>query len=340
MYVPSRILSFGGGLGLVLRLLALMAAGVAALALLGSASASQLIDRNATNVRIAVDTRGRALLTYVADGKLRHVLVVGKAVNALPPAQGARQLSLRVDYGGGWGLYHKSVWASFPNACKPYDGPQLAWFVTGCEAPDGTYWALQSFPQALPDLGYYPWTTAQKAVWLELSHFSGPLPKLEVSQDWVYDGRFNEVFGRYTYLGNPVHGFGTTSVGAPTDSFGRLIYLDTYDAAAYGPGWRRENSFVPHKPSGIFCYGFFGFDPTKGGYQYPPRETALRAPGVGTRYRITAQGPGLLPDVSWEGSPLPAFDKTNSQDVALQSQMTSQLFALANGDKSCNGGHF
>src|SRR5581483_4305722 len=52
---------------------------------------------------------------------------------------------------------------------------------------------------------------------------------------------------RLTYDGPPVHGYGTTQRGAPTDGFGRLIYLDTYNSV-YGEGWRRENSFVAHNP--------------------------------------------------------------------------------------------
>ena len=88
--------------------------------------------------------------------------------------------------------------------------------------------------------------------------------------DWVYNGRFQDLFGRYTYRGTPVYGYGTTRYGAPTDGFGALIYLDTYDSV-YGPGWQRENSFVSHNPTGAFCYGFYPFDPTKGGYAHPPR---------------------------------------------------------------------
>ncbi|MBV8080641.1 MAG: hypothetical protein JO186_09760 [Actinobacteria bacterium] len=310
------------------------------LAVAGPAGASLLIDRNATDVKIEVDKQGRALLLYNADGLSRHVLVVGKGINALPPTKGAKQTTLTVDYGGGWGLYHQTTWKTFTNECKPYTGPKLAWFVAGCTAPDGSYWALQDFAQPLPDLGYDPWTPQQKAVWLELSHFNTALPQLEVYQDWVYGGKFDEVFGRYTYLGKPIYGFGTTSVGAPTDSFGRLIYLDTFNSPAYGPGWHRENSFVPHNPSGIFCYGFFGFDPTKGGYIHPPGQTAFRQPGVGSQYRITAEGPGLMPDVEWTGTALGPFDATNQQDVQLQQQMDQKLTQIANGDKSCNGGHF
>jgi hypothetical protein len=87
-----------------------------------------------------------------------------------------------------------------------------------------------------------------------------------------------------------VFGFGTTRHGVPTDGFGRLIYVDTCNSA-YGPGWKRENSFVPHNPTGAFWYGFFTFDPTKGGYRHPPAWTARRGPGTGEQYRITAGGP-------------------------------------------------
>src|SRR5207249_3647623 len=82
---------------------------------------------------------------------------------------------------------------------------------------------------------------------------------IEAYTDWIYGGRFHDIFGRLTYRGNPVYGFSTTRYGAPEDGYGRLLYLDTYDSA-YGPGWRRENSFVAHNPTGVFCYGFYPFE--------------------------------------------------------------------------------
>jgi hypothetical protein len=302
----------------------------------GPALGSQLIDRSATDVRMAVDARGEALLTYRAEGQLKHVLAWG-AINALPPSAGGRQVRFSLDYAGGWGKYHTDYWQSFRNTCRPYTGPAIPWFVTGCTAPDGSYWAVQSFPQPLPDLGFAPWTEAQQATWLELSHWRGPLAQLSVHQDWIYDGRFNELFGRLSYGGTPVHGFGTTRYGAPTDSFGRLIYLDTFDSA-YGPGWRRENSFVPHKPTGAFCYGFFPFDPTRGGYEHPAGETGSRGPGVGTQYRLTAEGPGVTPDVSWQGKALAPFDASNPADATYEQGMTRLLLGLLGADTSC-GGH-
>jgi hypothetical protein len=309
---------------------------VVALTASAPALGSQLIDRNATGVRIAVDARGEALLTYHAEGQLKHVLAWG-AVNALPPSPNAQQVKFKLDYAGGWGKYHSVYWQSFKDECKRYAGPPIPWFVTGCTAPDGSYWAVQAFPQPLPDLGFAPWTTQQQATWLELSHWTGPLAKLTVAQDWIYDGRFNELFGQLTYDGQPVHGFGTTRYGAPTDGFGRLIYLDTF-GSVYGQAWRRENSFVPHKPTGAFCYGFFPFDPTKGGYEYPPGQTAMRGPGIGSEYRLTAEGPGVTPDVSWQGKALEPFDANNAADASYEQGMTRLLLGMLGPDRSC-GGH-
>ncbi len=161
------------------------------------------------------------------------------------------------------------------------------------------------------------------------------MAQLETGMGWVYGGRFEQLFGRYTYLGQPVHGFGTTRYGAPTDGFGRVIYLDTLDSV-YRQGWRRENSFVAHNPTGAFCYGFYPFDPTKGGYVHPPGQTALRGPGVGAKYRLFAEGPGVTPDVATTVSGLHSYNARDPQDVALQAEASSQLASY--GDKSCLAG--
>ena len=173
------------------------------------------------------------------------------------------------------------------------------------------------------------------ANWLEVSHWTGELAKLELGSNWVYSGRFESLFGRITYLGNPVYGFGTTRYGAPTDGFGILIYLDTFNST-YGSGWRRENSFVPHNPTGVFCYGFYSFDPTTGGYKHPPGQTARRGPGTGEKYRLTASGPGVTPNIATILPGLHAFDRTSQADAALQDQQSQLLRSW--GDRQCNAG--
>ena len=303
------------------------------LALPGAASAAQLIDRNASNVHIATNAKGEALLTYTKGGVAKHILIWG-AINALPPTAGGHQAKFSLDYAGGWGKYHTQYWKVFKGGCARYDGPAIPNMVAACKASDGSYWAAQEWPQPLPDLGFAPWTPELRAQWLEVSHWSGALPTLEVHMGWVYQG-YQQIFGRYLYNGMPVFGFGTTSVGAPTDNFGRLIYLDTHNSV-YGSGWHRENSFVPHNPTGAFCYGFYPFDPTKGGYKHPAGANARRGPGTGEQYRITASGTGVLPNVAATIPGLHPFDRGNPEDVTLQTAAANLLRSF--GDQSCTAG--
>ena len=320
---------------LTARLLTAAACVAAAAVLAGPAAASQLIDRNASGIKLAVNKKGYALLTYHARGRLRHVLAWG-AINARPPSRKIQQFQFRLDYSGGWGRFRKDVWRKFPNACRPYDGPKLAWVVTACKAPDNTYWAVQAWQTPLPDLGFVPWLNRQSAWEMHLSHWSGPLAKLEVWNDWVYGGRFHELFGRLTYKDKPVFGYRSTNYGAPQDRYGRLFYLDTYNSV-YGKGWRRENSFLAHRPTGIFCYGFYTFDPFTGGYEHPkglPKGTK-RGPGIGEQYRITVEGPGVTADVMWQGPGLHNYDPNNPDDVSFEDLMNEQLRSILGPDKIC-----
>ena len=315
------------------RLIILPAALACVLALASAAAASQLIDRNATGVQLAVNAKGEALLTYRAHGRTQHVLVWG-AVDALQPTSGRPQVRLKKDYAGGYGKYRTEYWRTFQNSCHTYDGPKLSFLVAACAAPDGSYWSVQSWQTPLPDLGMTPWLPVQRAWELHVSHWRGPTAELDVWSDWVYSGRFQELFGRMTYKGQPVYGFGTTRMGAPTDGYGRLVYLDTFNSK-YGPGWKRENSFVTHKTTGIWCYGFFQFDPTKG-YPHPAGYPSTpRGPGTGEKYRLTVSGPGVTPDVSVVVPGSHDYNPNNPADVALERQNDALLFSMLGGDKVC-----
>ncbi|MGI9112845.1 MAG: hypothetical protein ACR2GT_11745 [Gaiellaceae bacterium] len=291
----------------LLRLAALSALAAAVFA--STASASELIDRNAANVKLQVAGNGQALLSYEARGKRWNVLAWG-AENAIAPTTARPQVSFELDYSGGYGTYKRDVWKTFKNACRPYAGPELQWLVTACTAPDGSHWAVQAWQRMLPNYGLVP--SAKQAVWeLRLSHWSGALPQLTVKQNWAYR-KFEHLFGSFTYLGDPVHGFKTTSTGAPLDTFGRNLYLDTYDSA-YGSGWRRENSFVMHKRTGKFCYGLYSH--------------GARPVGAGTRYRATIIGPGVTPDVYWESESLGSYDK----DFDLRMHEEQKAFYAGDG---------
>jgi hypothetical protein len=267
----------------------------------GAAAASELVGRNASDVRLQVDAQGRALVTLRSAGQSQSVAAWG-AVNALPPSPSRPQVAFKLSRGGGIG----------PNVCRRYSGPPLPWLVTGCTAPDGTHWALQSWQRTLPNYGVTP--TAEQAAWeLRLSHWSGPIAQLEIKTDWSYR-RFHHLYGRLSYRGQPVHGFRSTPRGVPLDAYGRNIFVDTLDSP-YGPGWKRENSFLAHRPTGGFCYGF---------HRHGPHPS-----GNGSRYRATVIGPGVTPDVAWAGPAPGSYNR--SRDLAANLE---QRRILA-GDRLC-----
>jgi hypothetical protein len=284
---------------------------IVALLFAASAGASEIIDRNASAVHLSVNGSGQAMVSYRAHGHGMHVLAWG-AIDARQPAKGVPQVKFRKDYSG-------RNWTSFKNACRKYDGPALAYLVAACASPDGSYWALQSWRRTLPNFDGKSRGTLG-AMELHISHWSGPIAVLEVWTDWVYAGRYHHLFGRLTYDGKPVYGFSATKVGSPLDSYGRNIYVDTLNSR-YGKGWHRENAFLAHNPTGVFCYGFYKFTP--------------RGPGNGAKYRLSTIGPGVTPDVSITLTGLHDYNASNAADVAYERQQNALQDQVAVGDKKC-----
>jgi hypothetical protein len=266
-----------------------------------------------------------ALVSYRTSRGWRHVLAWG-AVGARAPSETRPQVKFSLDYSGGWGTFHRQVWKTLRNTCRRYAGPRLPYLVTACTAADGSYWALQRWQRQRQNFGLRPSRFGDDAWELRLSHWKGPVARLQVWRDWSYGGLFHHLFGRLTYLGRPVHGFSTTRDGAPLDGYGRVLYLDTYDSA-YGPGWRRENGFVARNRTGMFCYGFVPHR-SLSGTQLPP--------GNGVRYRLSTSGPGVTPDVAWVGPALHDYDPSSAADRALEARMNVLQAKLAGRSKPCH----
>ena len=146
--------------------------------------------------------------------------------------------------------------------------------------------------------GSTPGSRTQTAYELHLSHWSGDLPKLEVYAHWTYGGSWQGLFGRLTYLGSPVHGFGSTGDGNPRDRYGRNVYIDTFNSV-YGAGWRRESGILAH---GRPAPSATASSPQKPFPGYPSQE--MRPPAPGEKYRVTVMGPGVTP-VDRVGGPRP-----------------------------------
>jgi hypothetical protein len=285
-----------------------------------TAQASQFVDIVRSRAAVLLKVEGNtAMLSYAKPSGKRHVGVSG-AVNARYPTRGAPQVRFRLAYATG--TRGRARWASFRNDCRPYDGPPLSYLITACRAPNGSYWAVQEWPVDLPNFGLPPWTIRQRSLAIHVSHWTGDVASLEVHTDWVYSKRFHEVFGRAMYAGRPVYGFAHTWRGAPTDGFGRLIYVDTLNSR-YGSGWRRDNSFLSHRPNGVFCNGFFRHGPA-------------RRSGKGAAYRVTMIGPGVTPDVAVVVPGLHDYRRSSADDRAYEAAKNRTLDTLAAGGRRCH----
>jgi len=297
-----------------------------ALTLAASAQASELLaDRNATGISLRVNAKGEALLTYRREsGPIRRVLAWG-TVNARPPTAGVQQAKLRLDYAGGWAKYRRpAYWRAFRDACRPYDGPRLVNLLAACKAPDGSYWAVQRWQRLQPNLGFDPWLKRHTDWELHLSHWTGPLPVLELYRHWSYGGSAVGVFARLTYLGVPVHGFGATPRGVPLDGYGRNVYIDTYDSV-YGPGWRRESGILTHRPTGTLCHSFV----PQTIFSHYPGAGGRRPAAPGSKYRATVMGPGVTPVVRTVVPGLGAYDP------GAAAELTRTFDRVLAGDRIC-----
>ena len=296
----------------------------------GAASATFIVGRNPQHPKLQVDSAGRALISFTSGGVAQHVLVWG-AVNGLPPTRGRQQVAFKVDFSGGYALHMSNYYKTIKSVCRPYTGPALAWYVagSGCDAPDGSYWALQLWQRMLPDLGFKPWKPEQAVYELHVSHWTGPLATINVQESWAWGGKFQQIVGQLMYAGKPVYGFGSSTVGSPTDTWGRNAYLDTFNSP-YGKGWIRENSFLAEQVQGQFCYSFGPRPPYPGYPASGPRQ------GPGSQYRITVQGPGVTPLVMWQGPSAGNWDPNNPADVALKAKGNAEITSLGFDNAHCH----
>ena len=308
----------------LLSLLALLTSFVLGVGSRPAAASEPLSDSNVTLLSLKANAKGEALVTYRrSDGLVRHVLIWG-ALNARAPSAEVPQVRFKWDYAGGWGKYRNGkYWQTFKNGCRTYDGPVLPGLVAACKAPNGTYWTIQAWQRRLPLLGFDPWLPQQTAWELHVAHWSGPLPVLELYANWTYGGRWQGIFGRYTYLGQPVYGFGATPKGVPKDKYGRNLYVDTFNST-YGPGWKREAGILTHNPTGTFCHSFV---PQRPFASYPSHDLRPAAPGE--RYRVTVGGPGVTPVMQTEIAGLTAADR------ARDGELDATFDRVMAGDKAC-----
>jgi hypothetical protein len=302
---------------------------IAAMAVAGwlpaGAGGAILGDASVSDPTLKVSADGTALVEYTTDaGVRRHVLVWG-AINGLPhqSGPGSQQQRFEFDYSGGWKSRNDPrYWRTLRNTCRPYDGPKLPFFVAGCKAPDGSYWALQAWRRNLPMRGFASWTPKQKGVELHVSHWSGELAQLQVYRHWTYGRKLQGIFGRLLYRGRPVYGTRTASASI-RDEWSRNVSIDTLDSD-YGPGWKHDTAITTHVGNGGFCYSFVRQAPPAG---YPSDRP--NGDGLGTHHRFSAIGPGVTPIVQVTLPRLTRFD------AAAEQAATRRFDEILGGDAHC-----
>jgi hypothetical protein len=273
-----------------------------------AADASQLVDRNVSHARLQVDRHGVALVTYNVTGQrgLRHVLYWG-GVNWT--------LRFRYDRSGGW-QSHIADWRRFHNVCRPYTGPRIHATVAACTAPDGSYWALQSWARLKRD-----WGGRSAPSEMNISHWTGAMPRIWVGSNWGWHGRFVASYGQYTFHGRPVRVSRHSPTGVVLDGKGRNVAIDAW-ASDFGAGWARVNMILAGNPNGQFCYDFS----PKGHGPYSGRSPS-------GQYRISAQGPGVAPDIV---NQLFA-GQTGPYDPIIQAQAAAAIRRLVHGAPDAAG---
>ena len=212
-------------------LLAFATAATAAVAAPG-AHASELIARNATQVRLQADAQGRALGPRSGSGG---------PVEATPRV-GRRQRAT-AEPGAAAGRVQALL--------RRLDRAQRVRRVQGTAARVGGRRVHRLRRDALgapawqrmPDYGVP--ATGDRAAWNCASR-TGRAPRQSSSSGRTGPPRFHHLYGRLTYAGGGVYGFKSTRFGVPLDTYGRNVFVDTFNST-YGAGWKRENSFLTHQ---------------------------------------------------------------------------------------------
>ena len=207
------------------------------------AGASHLITRNATDVRLQASRDGKALVSYRAGGSSRNVLAWG-AINAHASKSGKPQVEFVIDYSGP-SSDRERVCPCAPAGRLARDSvSRPGRLVLGAAelAADGAKLRNVRRP-GTGDLGVAPIALvgAVAAPRHPLRLDLQPLPPALRASDVSRAPRLR---------------LQRDAGGVPLDDYGRNVYVDTLDSA-YGKGWRRENSFLTHEPTGGFCYGFY-----------------------------------------------------------------------------------
>ena len=201
-----------------------------------------------------------------------RTLVAWGAMNARPPNRTQPQVAFKLQYGGIFG----------PTCAAPYKGPPLAWLVAACTTPDGAHWALQAWQRMLPNYGV------------------APTPKQRPGSFGSRTGRERCPCSRSGPTGRTAAST-TSTAGSPTraeasSGSARLASASRSTPTGATSSSTRSNRVRPRLEEREQL-------PDALAAEVLLRVLSARAHPVGNgrKYRATVIGPGVTPDVTWQG---------------------------------------
>ena len=126
---------------------------MAALAAAAPASASQLIDRSASNVKLLVAKNGVAQISYSAGGKQKQVLAWGALNAATPTHAGATQQLFTINYANGHGTPYEGLGRASRTRARRTTAPLSSGSSPRARLRTARYWVAQSWQRNLNDWG-------------------------------------------------------------------------------------------------------------------------------------------------------------------------------------------
>ena len=174
-----------------------------------------------------------------------------------------------------------------------------------CKASNGSYWALQSWQTALPDLGFAPVAQASSGPGGCTSRTGRGCSRSSTSTRTGSTAAASRRSSASTPTrAQGVRGFGTTDVGRADRQLrpAAVTWTRTTRPTARA-GCARTRSSRTGRP-GCSATASTARNPCVGGYAHPRCDPEPQASGRGpaSMYRITAAGPGVTPDVMWQGA--------------------------------------
>ena len=307
---------------------------VAALVLAPAAAASTpLGDLAVHDLRLQVNANGKALLTYRReDGRIRNVLVWG-AINARPPSTDGAAGRLPVRLLGR---------AREPRPLRRAAVREPLRAVRRAAPPVPRHRLQGARRDLLGGAGVAAAAADARASRRgcrsrESSSSTsrtgrGRSRELEVSQNWTYGGHWQGLFGRLTYAASPCTA-STRRRRRSAATATRATSTSTRTTRPTAPAGATTQAKCCTSGNGAFCYSFVPQVPPPG----YPGSRAPRGPAIGDAHRVTVMGPGVTPDVQWEGPPLGAVQRCARRDASTRCSTGSSARTTRSARTSADG---